>query len=79
MTTPTITVVANDECKTPKCELEQVAEHAYAAGREDERKSIVAYLRDIPVNVIDDWGLNATVNIADIVEAGDHITKPEAP
>ena len=53
-------------CESDPCSMD-VHEEAAA---ERETKRIVEWMRAIPHRVIDDWGLNATGNIADMLESG---------
>lgn len=41
-------------------------------GAEAERKRVVAWLESLDELTIHDWGLNATGNIIEAIEAGDH-------
>lgn len=42
----------------------------YLEGSAAEQKAVLEFLKAIPVEVIDDWGLNAVGNIIEFIEGG---------
>jgi hypothetical protein len=48
-----------------------------AAARREERQEIVAWLRSLAASTREDWGLNATEEIASLISATEHKSKAE--